>query len=112
MQLKKKGQQVTLGNLSTIALSIGFAILLMSALALGLNSFRETQCTGYWSGTGCFNNVSLNFESGATLAHNISRTGQTSLSNVTTQLPVVGTMIGVVLIITVLGAMFVGRRNK
>ncbi len=88
----RKGQQVTLSNLSVIALSLGFAILVISALATGVQSFQDTQTAN-------------------SFAANISGTGLTALSNVTTQLPVVGTMIGVVLIIGVIGSIFISRRN-
>lgn len=90
----KRGQSVTLGNAPQLVLVLGLAVMIASATAVAVTSFRDTQTTG-------------------SDAYNISDSGLTGLSNFASQVPTVGTIIGVALIIgVVVGAFaFFGNRG-
>ena len=76
--MQKKGQAVTLGNAPQIVLLLGLMVMIASATALAVNSFRDsTTSDGY--------------------AYNISSDGLEGLSNFSTQVPTIGTVIGVAL---------------
>lgn len=92
--MDKKGQAVTLGNAPQLVLVLGLAVMIAAATALAVNSFRDsTTANGY--------------------AYNVSQQGLVGLDNFSDQIPTIGTVIGVALIIgVVVGAFaFFGRRG-
>ena len=89
--MNKKGQAITLGSLPQVALILALIALITGAAAIAVTSFRDTTTAS--SG-----------------AYNITTQGLSSLTNLSTQMPTVGTIIGVVVIITVvIGAFAFGR---
>lgn len=85
--MKKKGQAITFNNAPTLVLLVVVAILITAAGAVGVQSFQDSQTAGSY-------------------AANISGDGLSSLDNFSTQLPTVGTMLGVGLILAVVIGVF------
>lgn len=110
--MRKKGQAVTLGKAPMVILMLGLAVLIAAASGIALNSFKQTECGDVWSGSECYNDSTLVYRSG-TYAANISFFGEQGLNNWAIQIPTVGTVIGVALIIMVIvGAfVFMGRKQ-
>lgn len=87
MQKNKKGQAVTLGGAPQIVLLLGLTVMIAAATALAVSSFRDsTTASGY--------------------AYNISDFGLQGLNNFSIQVPTIGTIIGVALIIVVVVGAF------
>lgn len=83
----KKGQAITFGNAPSIILLFVVVILISAAGAVGLTSFRDSQtANGY--------------------AYNVSQNGLSGLNNFGIQMPTVGTMLGVGLILAVVIGVF------
>lgn len=112
--MKKKG--AALGAAPGMILSIALLVMIAAASALALSSFKDSQCTsaGYVYSSGqCYTNSSL-VASAGDYAVNATVSGEDSLMNLSEQLPTIGTVIGVALIIgVVVGAFafFVGRQG-
>lgn len=86
-KLGNKAQAVTFGNASTLILTLVVVALVTAAGAVGLNSFQTSQTTnGY--------------------AYNITGQGLASLHNFSLQMPTIGTMVGVGLILAVVIGVF------
>lgn len=91
--MKKKAQAITLGRAPQIVLLLALTAMIAAATALAVQSFRDsTTSNGY--------------------AYNISNQGLSGIDNMSDQLPTVGTVIGVALIVVVVVgafAFFIGR---
>jgi len=85
--MNKKGQAVTLGNTPQIVLLLGLAVMIAGATALAVQAFQDSVTAG-------------------SFAANITGRGLTALDNFSIQLPTVGTIIGVALIIVVVVGAF------
>ena len=81
----KKG--VTIGEAPSVILAFGLMILIAGAVAIALNSFKGTTTTNSY-------------------AYNITGQGESGLKNFSDQLPTIGTIIGVSLIIVVVVGAF------
>lgn len=113
--MDKKGQAVSLGNAPRLVLVIGLMVMIGAALALALNSFRTSQCQFSYSDTaGCLNSTGgTGGNLGWSYASNISNQGLVGVDNLSDQIPTIGTIVGVALIIgVVVGAFaFFGGRQ-
>ena len=109
--MQKKGQ-VTISNGPALVLAIGLAILIAGAMAIALNSFKQTQCTGTWSAGECYSGPDLLNRTGS-YAANISYMGEQALDNWSAQIGTVGTVLGIAMIITVIVGAFAlfGRKG-
>lgn len=91
--MNRKGQAITLGKAPQIVLLLALTAMIAAAAALAVQSFRDSTTTsGY--------------------AYNISQDGLGGLDNMTAQLPTVGTVVGVALIVVVVVgafAFFIGK---
>jgi hypothetical protein len=95
MNINKRGQAVSLGNAPQIVLLLVLTVMITAAAALAVQSFRDSTTSNGW-------------------AYNISDDGLSGLGNLASQVPTVGTIIGVALIITVVVgafAFFMTRRS-
>ena len=114
--MKKKAQAISLGRAPQIVLLLALTAMIAAAAALALSSFEQTQCAnsgGYWGGTACQISA-VNTNSSGDYAVNATVGGLKGLDNMSTQLPTVGTVIGVALIIVVVigaFAFFLGNRG-
>lgn len=104
----KKGQAVSLGSAPSLILLLVLSILIAAAAALALDSFKETQCTnvGYSFVSGECTNGTVGVTRGD-YAVNATTGGLSSLTNLSEQVPTVGTIIGVALIVAVVISAFV-----
>ena len=85
--MRKKGQSVSLGNAPQIVLLLGLMVMIAAATSLAVNSFRDSTTTGGY-------------------AYNISQHGLEGINNFSIQVPTIGTVIGVALIIVVVVGAF------
>lgn len=112
----KKGQAITLGKAPSLVLILALTVMIAASVALALNSFKETQCanSGFsWTGVICSNNAT-GYEPRGDYAVNASQSGLEGLSNFSGQVPTIGTIIGVALIVVVVVgafAFFLGGRK-
>ena len=86
-KLMKKAQAISFGNAPTLILLLVVIALITAAGAVGLTSFQSSQTTSGFS-------------------YNISGQGLSSLNNFSLQMPTVGTMLGVGLILVVVIGVF------
>lgn len=92
--MKSKKGQVSLGNAPQVILLLGLMVMIASATALAVNSFQTSTATGGY-------------------AYNISGQGLSGLDNFSEQIPTIGTVIGVALIIgVVVGAFALFSRGR
>lgn len=86
MKMSKKAQAVTLGRAPNLILLLGLTAMIAGATALATSSFQSTLTAN-------------------TAEYNATTNGLTGILNFTTQMPTVGTVLGVALIIVaVVGA--------
>jgi len=90
----KNKKAMTLGQAPNMILAFGLTVLIAGAVALALSGFKDTTTTN-------------------TYAYNITEDGESGLNNFSGQVPTVGTILGVSLIIViVVGAFaYVGFRQ-
>lgn len=113
--LNKKGQAVTFESAPSMVLILVVLALVAATGATGLTSFKQSQCGGFYNSTTneCYNNASQNALAG-NFAVNTTIQGENSLVNFAIQLPTVGTMLGVGLILAVIfgvAGFFKGERK-
>lgn len=85
--MNHKGQAITFGSAPQIILLLVVTVLIVAAGAVGLTSFKGSQTTGGY-------------------AANITDQGLSGLNNFSIQIPTVGTMLGVGLILAVVIGVF------
>ena len=90
-QMSKKG--ITLGDAPVMALSFGLVILITAAIGLAVQSFQSTLTLG-------------------SVAHNVSGQGLNGLLNFSIQMPTIGTILGISLIIGLVVMAFSGAFNR
>lgn len=95
LMVGKRGQAITLGKAPQLVLLLALTAMIGAAAALAVASFQSSTTVGSY-------------------AYNISRDGLTSLNNLSRQIPTVGTVVGVALIVVVVigaFAFFIGRQD-
>jgi hypothetical protein len=90
--MEKKAQAMTLGNAPQVILLLGLVVMIGSATALAVDSFQDSTTANSY-------------------AYNVTEDGLSGISNFSDQIPTIGTVLGVALIIVVvIGAFaFFGR---
>lgn len=111
-KMNKRG--ITLNEFPGIALTVVLVIVLLGAGILAINSFKTSDCT-YGANTlrtACLNSTGGTGNAAEGLLFNASTDGADLLVNTSSQFPVIGTIVGVSLLVGVVLAGFLFARSR